>query len=84
MTKRALITGGNRGIGFVIAQGLLPQDYEVIITAQSFDRAKQAAEQLSGTVMPIELDVSDDCSVDRAIAALSQTIDCLDDLVAVK
>jgi NAD(P)-dependent dehydrogenase (short-subunit alcohol dehydrogenase family) len=81
MTKRALITGGNRGIGLAIAQGLLAQDYEVIITARSFDRAKQAAEQLSGKVIPIELDVSDDRSVDRAITVLSQTIDCLDVLI---
>ena len=57
-SKRALITGGNRGIGFAIAQGLLAQGYEVIMTARSFDRATQAAEQLSGSVMPIELDVS--------------------------
>jgi NAD(P)-dependent dehydrogenase (short-subunit alcohol dehydrogenase family) len=70
-SKRALITGGNRGIGLAIAQGLLDQGYEVIITARSFERAKQAAEQLSGTVIPIELDVSDDRSVERAIATLS-------------
>jgi NAD(P)-dependent dehydrogenase (short-subunit alcohol dehydrogenase family) len=80
-SKRALITGGNRGIGLAIAQGLLDQGYEVIITARSFERAKQAAEQLSGTVIPIELDVSDDRSVDRAIATLSQRIDCLDVLI---
>jgi NAD(P)-dependent dehydrogenase (short-subunit alcohol dehydrogenase family) len=80
-SKRALITGGNRGIGLAIAQGLLDQGYEVIITARSFERAKQAAEQLSGTVIPIELDVSDDRSVERAIATLSQRIDCLDVLI---
>ena len=80
-SKRALITGGNRGIGFAIAQGLLAQGYEVIITARSFDRATQAAEQLSGSVMPIELDVSDDRSIEQAIAAVSQKIDCLDVLI---
>jgi NAD(P)-dependent dehydrogenase (short-subunit alcohol dehydrogenase family) len=80
-SKCALITGGNRGIGLAIAQGLVAQGYEVIITARSFERAKQAAEQLSGTVIPIELDISDDRSVDRAIATLSQTIDCLDVLI---
>jgi NAD(P)-dependent dehydrogenase (short-subunit alcohol dehydrogenase family) len=32
-------------------------------------------------VIPIELDISDDRSVDRAIATLSQTIDCLDVLI---
>lgn len=28
--KRALVTGGNKGVGFVICQGLLAQGFEVI------------------------------------------------------
>ena len=79
--KRALVTGGNRGIGFAIAQGLLVKGYEVIITARSLDSAKQAAEKLQGQVIPIELDVSDDFSIDQAVAILSQSIDRLDVLI---
>lgn len=78
--KRALVTGGNRGIGYAIAQGLLAQGYEVIITARTFDRAQQAA-KLSGAVIPLELDVSDDRSIERAIAILTQQIDWLDVLI---
>jgi NAD(P)-dependent dehydrogenase (short-subunit alcohol dehydrogenase family) len=81
MTKRALITGGNRGIGLAIAQGLLGQGYEVIITSRSLDHAKLAVEKLRGAVIPIALDVSDDRSIDRAIVDLSQTINRLDVLV---
>jgi len=44
--KLALVTGGNRGIGFSIAQGLLQKGLMVIITARSLDKAKQAAEKL--------------------------------------
>jgi NAD(P)-dependent dehydrogenase (short-subunit alcohol dehydrogenase family) len=73
-TKRALVTGGNRGIGYAIAQGLLSHGYEVIITARSLAKAKEAAEQLQGTVVPLELDVSDDKSIDQAITTLSQSI----------
>ncbi len=58
--KRALVTGGNRGIGFAIAQGLLAQGYEVIITARSLAAAQQAAEKLGEKVIPLELEVSDD------------------------
>jgi NAD(P)-dependent dehydrogenase (short-subunit alcohol dehydrogenase family) len=79
--KRALVTGGNRGIGFAIAQGLLAKGYEVIITARSLDSAKQAAEKLQGQVIPIELDVSDDFSIDQAVEILSQSIDRLDILI---
>ena len=80
-SKRALIAGGNRGTGFEIAQGLLAQDYEVIITARSFDRAKQVTDKLAGNAIPLELDVSNDDSIEQAIAILSQQIDRLDLLV---
>ena len=79
--KRALVTGGNRGIGLAIAQGLLAQGYEVIITARALENAKQAAENLPGKVMPLELDISDDRSIDHAINTLSPTIDYLDVLI---
>ncbi|MEH2142142.1 SDR family NAD(P)-dependent oxidoreductase [Nostoc sp.] len=55
--KRVLVTGGKRGIGFAIAQGLMIKNYEVIITSRSLDNVEQAAEKLQGKVIPIELDV---------------------------
>jgi NAD(P)-dependent dehydrogenase (short-subunit alcohol dehydrogenase family) len=79
--KRALVTGGNRGIGFAIAQGLPIKGYEVIITARSLNSAKQAAEKLQGTVIPLELDVSDDRLIELAVETLHQTIDHLDVLI---
>jgi NAD(P)-dependent dehydrogenase (short-subunit alcohol dehydrogenase family) len=79
--KWALVTGGNRGIGFAIAQGLLAQGYEVIITARSLDSAKQAAEKLQGRVIPVELDVTDDRSIHQAVEALHQRFDRLDVLI---
>jgi NAD(P)-dependent dehydrogenase (short-subunit alcohol dehydrogenase family) len=79
--KRALVTGGNRGIGFAIAQGLLAKGYEVIITARSLDSAKQAADKLQGSVIPIELDVTDDRSIHQAVEALHQRFDRLDVLI---
>lgn len=79
--RRALITGGNRGIGFAIAQGLLAKDCEVIITSRSLDSAKQAAEKLQGKVIPVELDVSDDASIARAVETIRQSTDHLDILI---
>jgi NAD(P)-dependent dehydrogenase (short-subunit alcohol dehydrogenase family) len=80
-SKRALVTGGNRGIGFAIAQGLINLNYEVIITARSIESAKQAAEKLGEKAMPLELDVSDERSIENAIALLTQQIDRLDILI---
>lgn len=81
-TKRALVTGGNRGIGFAIAQGLLAKGYDIILTSRSLNSAKQAAQKLNGNVIPLELDVSDDRSMEQAVQNLkSQGINHLDVLV---
>jgi NAD(P)-dependent dehydrogenase (short-subunit alcohol dehydrogenase family) len=80
--KRALVTGGNKGIGFVICQGLLAKGFEVILAARSLDKASSAIEQLnSSNVRPLELDVSDDDSIQLAAKNLSQEIDSLDVLI---
>ena len=82
-SKTALVTGANRGIGLAIARGLLQKGYEVIITSRSFDKATEAAKKLEtlGQVIAIELDVSDDRSIDRAFETINQKIDRLDVLI---
>ena len=79
--KQSLVTGGNRGIGFAIAQGLLTHGYDVIITARSLESAKRAVEKLGGNVIPLELDVSDDQSIKQAFQSVVQHIDQLDVLI---
>ena len=74
----ALVTGGNRGIGFAIAQGLLAKDYQVMITARSLTSAEQAAAKLSGNVVPVALDISQDDSIEQAVATIRQHSDRLD------
>lgn len=82
-TKIALVTGGNRGIGFAITQGLLQKGYQVIITSRSLDKAKQAAKKLNSNdkIIPIELDVADDNSIDKALESLQQKVNKLDALI---
>jgi NAD(P)-dependent dehydrogenase (short-subunit alcohol dehydrogenase family) len=80
--KRALVTGGNKGIGFAIIQGLLAKGFDVILAARSQDKAKAAIEQLqSSNIRILELDVSDGSSIDLAAKNLSQEIDSLDVLI---
>ncbi len=79
--KIALVTGGNRGIGYATAQGLLAKEYQVIITSRSLAKAQQAAEKLQGNVIPIGLDVSSDRSIEEAFTTLNQKLDRLDVLI---
>ncbi|MGP2657766.1 SDR family NAD(P)-dependent oxidoreductase [Malaciobacter sp. WC5094] len=54
--KRALITGGNKGIGLAVSAALLELDYEIIVVARNFDDF-----QLGGlpNVTEIQYDLSD-------------------------
>jgi NAD(P)-dependent dehydrogenase (short-subunit alcohol dehydrogenase family) len=79
--KIALVTGGNRGIGLAIANGLVAKGYQVMITARSLEKAQQAATKLGENVIPLELDISSDRSIEQIIAILKQQISRLDILV---
>ncbi len=81
-TKSALVTGGNKGIGLAICRGLVAAGFEVILTARSLDKAKQAIEQIqSPNLHPLVLDVADDASIAGAVAEIGGEIDRLDVLV---
>jgi NAD(P)-dependent dehydrogenase (short-subunit alcohol dehydrogenase family) len=45
--KRALVTGGTKGIGFEIARALLASGAEVLICGRNFDTVSTAVEELS-------------------------------------
>jgi NAD(P)-dependent dehydrogenase (short-subunit alcohol dehydrogenase family) len=80
--KYALVTGGNKGIGFAICQGLVREGFEVILAARSIDKAKEAIEKLqSAQVHPLVLDVADDESIHKAVTELSADLGHLDVLI---
>lgn len=80
--KRALVTGGNKGIGFAIIQGLLAAGFDVTLAARSHSKAKAAIDKLkSSKIRSIELDVSNDDSINLAAQKLAQEIDSLDVLI---
>ena len=59
--KTALITGGSRGIGKMIADGFVAQGARVYISSRKADACKQTAEELSrggGTCIALPMDVS--------------------------
>jgi len=59
--KVALVTGGSRGIGYMIAQGLLQAGAKVYITARTVDVCQQAADELSqyGPCEALPADIND-------------------------
>lgn len=78
--KRAIVTGGTKGIGLGIAEMLLTEGYEVTITyAHDEDAANKCAERLTGTFEIVKADQSDKV----AMNAFSQrmlsypSIDCI-------
>jgi len=63
--KTALVTGGTRGIGMMIARGLLQAGATVVISSRKPDACAQAVEELSrfGSVraVPADLSSQDEC-----------------------
>jgi len=79
--KVALVTGGNRGIGFAIAKALAGQDATVIITGRDAQKLKAAADDLGRTARAAECDMRDETSVAQAFAGIKQEFGKLDILV---
>ena len=82
--KTALVTGGNKGIGFAICKGLLDAGFDVFLAARDLDRGQAAVNKLStdsNSVQLIELDVTNDESIKSAVNRVSQITDSLAVLV---
>jgi NAD(P)-dependent dehydrogenase (short-subunit alcohol dehydrogenase family) len=73
--KRALVTGGSRGIGKAVARALADEGCDVAIAARDPSRLAEAAHELrtatGRTIVPIEVETGDDDSV-RAMVALAR------------
>ena len=63
--RLAIVTGGNRGLGFEACRQLAQKGYRVVLTARDPEQAERAAASLAsvGRVQAAQLDVSDAGSV---------------------
>jgi NAD(P)-dependent dehydrogenase (short-subunit alcohol dehydrogenase family) len=77
----SLVTGANRGIGREVARQLAEKGHTVLLGGRDEAKARRAAEELEGDVRPLELDVSDPASVERAASVLAEDPGELDVLV---
>ncbi|NNF53748.1 MAG: SDR family oxidoreductase [Acidimicrobiales bacterium] len=77
--KTAIVTGGSRGIGYMIATGLLSAGARVYITARKAAACDAAAEELSelGECVSLPADLSTSEGMSSFVAAFNQTEDKL-------
>ncbi len=74
-----LITGGNRGLGHEIARRLVQAGQTVWIGARDAENGRKAADRLGADF--VQLDVTDDASVDAAVKTLRARVGHLDILI---
>ncbi|MDP9166797.1 MAG: SDR family oxidoreductase [Actinomycetota bacterium] len=81
--KYALVTGGTRGIGMMVARGLLQAGARVVISSRKPDACEQARERLSefGDVQAIPADLSSHDECRRLAELVTADTDALDILV---
>ncbi len=82
--RTALVTGGSRGIGRMIAAGFLAQGAKVYITARKADVCDQTAKELSalgGECISLPIDVSTVAGAKALAAAFAERETSLDILV---
>lgn len=83
-TTTALVTGGNKGIGYAIAEGLGRDGLRVLVGARSDEARKEAVERLRESGLDadgVRIDVTDDASVAAAAADIEERFGRLDVLV---
>ncbi|WP_231511488.1 SDR family NAD(P)-dependent oxidoreductase [Chondromyces apiculatus] len=83
ITKTALVTGGNKGIGLAVVRQLAAQGYTTWLGSRDEARGQAAASALAeaGDVRFVALDVTDDASVAAAAAQIGAQTSSLDLLV---
>jgi NAD(P)-dependent dehydrogenase (short-subunit alcohol dehydrogenase family) len=81
--KKAIVTGGTRGIGYMIAQGLLEAGVEVFITSRKADACEQAAQEPGkfGAVHAFARDLSQESECRAFVEDVETHTDSIDILV---
>jgi NAD(P)-dependent dehydrogenase (short-subunit alcohol dehydrogenase family) len=81
--KTAVVTGGSRGIGFMIAQGLVRAGVDVVISARKAGPCQEAAARLSelGSCHAVPADLSTEDGAHALAAAVRERFGALNILV---
>jgi NAD(P)-dependent dehydrogenase (short-subunit alcohol dehydrogenase family) len=80
--KKALVTGGSRGIGYGIAEALCSEGVEVAIAARHFEAASEAAKKLESEhnvrTLAVRMDVRSEDSVPEAFEKIEKKFGYID------
>ncbi|MDD9923486.1 MAG: L-iditol 2-dehydrogenase [Boseongicola sp.] len=79
--KSALITGAARGIGLAFAQAYVAEGARVAIADIDIARAKDAAADIGEAAIAVEMDVTDQNSIENAVAETAQAFGQIDILI---
>jgi NAD(P)-dependent dehydrogenase (short-subunit alcohol dehydrogenase family) len=79
--KRALVTGGSRGIGRAMAEGLAAAGATVAISGRSESTLRAVAAESGGRLHAISMDVTDVGSIRESVAAAAEAMGGLDILI---
>lgn len=79
--KTALITGAARGIGFEFAKAYVREGARVAIADINVSRATEAAALIGDEAIAIEMDVTAQQSIDRAVANAAEALGGIDILI---
>lgn len=79
--KKALITGAARGIGYAFAQRYIAEGAEVAIGDINITRAREAAAALGPKARAVEMDVTDQASIEAAVDQVAASLGGIDILI---
>lgn len=79
--KTALVTGANKGIGHEIVRQLLAKGLRIFLTARDAEAGHKAVSGLQGDIQFLQMDVSDDASIENAASTYSTLGIALDVLI---
>lgn len=79
--KTALITGAARGIGLAFAKAYVAEGARVAIADIEIGRARRAAKDIGDAAIAVELDVTDQSSIDAAVAETVEKLGQIDILI---